>query len=480
MATATNTHAQAVKREKATLIWLFALFIAVTLAGVLSPAARLLQYLFPAMAFALSIYAYLHSKAAYTALVCWLWMLSPLVRRLVDYRAGWIPATAVLLAPVLASFAPMPPIINNWRHVADRAKPVIFAAGGLLYGLVIGFLLHNSKLLMANSFIYWVAPICFAFFVCENRAVAEDILKAVETSFVYGLLVLSAYGLYQFVFMPPWDAFWMENSNLNSIGKPIAFQVRVFGTLNQPQALGAFLVMGLFFTFQSKSRVKFVSIPMALLTLILTASRSAWIGFIIGLLYLFLHFKNKQRLQIVAFALAGVLLVFVAFQTDVKQTVFARVQSLSDPGHDYSFLSRYDGYGELLPDTLDAPYGAGIGFDDPIVSKNGKGMGSGDSAIIALLFSLGYPGSAAYVIGLLMLSPGIFRSTKSSSLQVLKASSWALLFESVLTNTLQGPGGFFVWMALTLCFYLSGDLEGFVKQERGSGSRLATASMPAD
>jgi hypothetical protein len=227
--------------------------------------------------------------------------------------------------------------------------------------------------------------------------------------------------------------------------------------MNSPQVLGAFLVVGLFFSFQSQSRIKYAAIPMGLLTLLLAGSRSAWIGFVIGLTYLFFHLPGRQRFQIVAFSAFGAVLLLVALQSDAQQTVFARFQSLKDPGHDYSFLSRTDGYSVLLPDTLNAPYGAGEGFDDPIVSKNGKGMGSGDSAVIATLFSLGYPGTLVYLVGLVIMALGLFRSGRSDtpSIYVLKATALGLAAESFLTNTMQGPGGFLVWGSLSICYVMS-------------------------
>ena len=66
----------------------------VTALLILSPLSKLLLYVFPLMAVSAAVYLYRRNLPGYVTLVCWLWFLSPGVRRIVDYRAAWIPATS--------------------------------------------------------------------------------------------------------------------------------------------------------------------------------------------------------------------------------------------------------------------------------------------------------------------------------------------------------------------------------------------------
>src|SRR4030081_1469123 len=65
------------------------------------------------------------------------------------------------------------------------------------------------------------------------------------TKVLFGLTtILSVYGIIQYVFLPPWDAFWLQNVSAQgslSFGKPFPFQVRVFSMLNSPGPFGSFM-----------------------------------------------------------------------------------------------------------------------------------------------------------------------------------------------------------------------------------------------
>ena len=61
-----------------------------------------------------------------------------------------------------------------------------------------------------------------------------ELSAAMRSTFAVALPPLALYGVYQFVRIPAWDAAWMINADLKSIGSPMPYLVRVFGTLNTP------------------------------------------------------------------------------------------------------------------------------------------------------------------------------------------------------------------------------------------------------
>src|SRR5260370_37788287 len=109
-------------------------FAALTGAALLSPASRFLIYAFPVGALLLSIYLVRKNKAAYVGFVCWLYILTPFVRRVVDYKAG-SPATTSMLAPFLASLACMISLLPRWSEVLNgRSAAMIYVLRAIFYG----------------------------------------------------------------------------------------------------------------------------------------------------------------------------------------------------------------------------------------------------------------------------------------------------------------------------------------------------------
>jgi hypothetical protein len=65
-----------------------------------------LQYLFPIAAVLTAVLIERRSLTGYLSFVIWLWMLTPLVRRLADLQSGWHEPSLILLAPYGATAYP--------------------------------------------------------------------------------------------------------------------------------------------------------------------------------------------------------------------------------------------------------------------------------------------------------------------------------------------------------------------------------------
>src|SRR5258708_29312270 len=109
-------------------------FAALTGVALLSPASRFLVYAFPAGSMLLSFYLLRKDKGAYVGFVCWLYILTPFVRRVVDYRTG-SPEQTLMLAPFLASLACLIALLPRWAEVLNgRSAPMIYVLGAIFYG----------------------------------------------------------------------------------------------------------------------------------------------------------------------------------------------------------------------------------------------------------------------------------------------------------------------------------------------------------
>ena len=65
--------------------------------------SQLLRVAIPAAAFFVGVVLYFSAPIRYVEYSLWLWFLTPLVRRLVDWRFGYTEPNMVLLAPLLVS-----------------------------------------------------------------------------------------------------------------------------------------------------------------------------------------------------------------------------------------------------------------------------------------------------------------------------------------------------------------------------------------
>jgi len=433
-------------------------FVLLTAGLLASPAAGPLRYGFPALAFLFAFFIFRLSRPFYAGFVVWLWMLAPLVRRIVEYRAGGA-ASLIIASPFLACAVPALLNLTGLGELLSlEGYPVLFATAGVAYGVGIGLLLHNPLALIATQLAFWIAPLLFAFFVFRFRSQVQEIRASIEKAFVWGTLFMGVYGLYQYLVLAPWDAFWIENAPITSIGFAEPQQMRVFSTMNSPQSLAGFLVAGIFIALRSRSKVKWLAIPFASLSLLLTQSRTSWVGFVFGVVYLIFYLPARQKLQFAVFGVLSVILVLAALQGPQKEVLKARLQTLSSPNEDGSFLARTTGYAVLLPEMLTSPFGAGLGLDpaspDSPISKNGEGLGIGDSAVIAILFSLGIPGALVYITGIgtaLLIGFRRKAGTEWTDLLPFRAITVAMAVSALAVDAVAAPGGVVTWLALSIC-----------------------------
>ncbi len=252
----------------------------------------------------------------------------------------------------------------------------------------------------------------------------------------------------------------MINADLQSIGQPEPFMVRVFGTMNSPQVFAAFLVVGLLVCFRSQSKLRFLAAPFGFASLILTMSRSGWIALVAGTVYLCFYLTTRQRMQLIGVIVAlGVLSVAAMQNSAVNDMLTKRLQSFSDTKNDDSLGARIQDYGTLFHMMGEAPFGAGIGSD--AASNTGEsgssgangGIASRDSTIMSVLLAMGWLGTLTFVIGIGLISVDVFLGGSLADPELLPARAilLALFAEVPLNNISAGPVAFLVWSAIGFC-----------------------------
>ena len=78
-------------------------FTAYVLLAVAGGGGRSLSVSYPVGCVIVGLIAYARSPRAYVAFIWWLWLLTPLLRRIFDLRYGFHATSALLLGPLLAT-----------------------------------------------------------------------------------------------------------------------------------------------------------------------------------------------------------------------------------------------------------------------------------------------------------------------------------------------------------------------------------------
>jgi O-antigen ligase len=269
---------------------------------------------------------------------------------------------------------------------------------------------------------------------------------------------MGLYGICQFFFVPPWDAFWMENSALTSIGFPEPMEVRVFSTMNTPQPFADYLLCGVMLSITSTRRIRFLSMPIALLVLGLTMSRSAWGGGVVGMMLLITSLTARQRMRIVSLlVLCGVLLGAAVQVPQINEILTRRLQTFGNIQQDGSFNDRVQNQQQAIAAFQSSPFGLGLGADGrsknegPTYGVPQQSLTIGDNGIEEVLLSFGWCGSIVFLIGFGGALLACLRTSRNAELMAVKAVLLALVCQIPLMGIFPGASGFLVWSSIAIC-----------------------------
>jgi O-Antigen ligase len=419
--------------------------------------AGLLRLVFPALSVLVGAFLLWRSKPAYVGLVCWLWFLTPFLRRMADFQGGGSTGSAVLLAPYLTAGLSGITFLSSLGSLQDRRYlPYVSPLFAVAYGLIIG-IARYSLFDVLQALLNWIVPIIFGMFLFKNQRFYREFGRVIERSFLYGVLLTGLYGIYQFFSLPDWDKAWMLSVKLNSFGAVEPMKIRVFSTMNAPVIFGAAMACGLLILFNTTGKLRFVSIPVGFVGLLLTMSRSAWLTLAAGAGFLLIRMEMRQRARVVMGVLAcAVFLAGLTIFPAVHDLVWDRIQTFSDPSHDVSFEARLQGYKNAVLEIAQEPFGEGLGSMDAEHSTEGNddAIGPHDSTPLEFLYSLGWVGSMMYALGFSALVYQIWRKGARERFTVT-ANAIVLGFaaQCLLNSVMLGVLGFIVWTfaSLSLC-----------------------------
>lgn len=439
------------------------LSIVVTSLFVCSIHSDWVRWLFPLLSVSSAYRLYRNRSETYVPYVLWLWFLTPCVRRLVDLQIGWMDPNPILLAPPLASLVCIASLVENRTALTrSKAKPFLLCLASVFYGIAIGCLNVAPSSLFVEA-LNWLAPIVFGFhiYALRNREGSSDAMdRAIASTFCWGAIVMSVYGICQFIAPSASDSFWMTQSNMTSIGLPEPFQIRVFSTMNSPGPFAIVLAGGLIYAAAMKQRIFLLCGTAASIALALTSVRSAWLAVLTGLCLLALANKRSAvKLSWTVLVMVGSLFLLSTWQP-AQEVMEARVQTFTNLQSDSSYLDRSQGFSEMVHRIVRHPIGEGIGIANQ--DQQLQDIGAHDNAILELLISLGWLGGSTYMLGALLacFRALISRNNRSFIATCAGCVSLGIVAQCPLGSSMLGAAGIVLWVSIAVSTQREKPLQG--------------------
>lgn len=420
----------------------------ITVAAIAVGAGSILRYVFPAGALAVGFFLYLRYPLIYVSYTWWIWFLTPFVRRLADWKSSYQEPSTILLAPYLVTFIV---ILNFIQEIPKAPKqgslPFILSAIGILYALMIGYV-NLSPAELVVPLLNWFTPVLFGCYLYCHWREYPAYSQTIRRTFLWMVIVAGAYGIYQYMQVPEWDALWVNSSGLySSLGRPESGNMRVFSTMNHAGPFSVAILAGLMMLFSDKSPLKVPASGAGYLAFLLTQVRSSWLGWIIGLLVLGASLKPKlqMRLFMTIFVMA-IAVVPLAMIEPFDEVIQSRLDSFSNLEEDTSYNGRLGIYTTHLGTALRSVIGFGLGGLDQI----GETL---DSAVLDTLLTLGWIGTLFYITGLLIAALALFQGQEArfdTFASACRAITLAMVFMLLFGNLFLDLSGVILWGFLGL------------------------------
>lgn len=441
-----------------------AIWVPVIVCGIVVPCllaffgGSIARLAYPAYALLTGLVFFGSRKAAYPGFCIALFAFSPFARRVVDYGAGFADFNPVLLAPYLALLPCLGSLMRQAMTRRPQSLAFLLLIVCVLYGAFLA-LVQDRVIPAIYEGLRWILPIALAAFIVENRAISGGIRASLAVSLAVILPIISAYGVAQYFNPQPWDVMWlqnvMESTGTNSFGRPEAYQIRVFSTLNSPGSLAMFLASAVPLMLGEGGLIALAGVA-GLPALLLSIVRSGWLACIAGVAVTFLAARAARQMTFLA-AGFGVVALGIAFAGSVQlapevvNSLTERFSTFSEIGSDGSAQERLDTYSSFFERLADSPLGEGFGANASLSSSADKrDLPPLDSGLLEAFLTFGPVVGALYFIAfghLIWLGYAAARKARGSMPGHIGAVMSVVAVIPLGSNQL-GESGIIMWVAL--------------------------------
>jgi hypothetical protein len=411
----------------------------------------------------------------YFALVAAAWCFTPLLRRLLDYRAGaFNPVQITSLIPFFM-LLPLAFFVFRKERLARLAPAFRVLAYMWLATFAYGFLIAvavGSLNAAAFELVQYLVPMLAGLWLAGQELPIAPAMRRLSLIVLPCAAIVALYGIAQWISPPPWDVMWVEGAQFSSVGNPVPFQMRIFATLNSPGPAADFFALTMVLAAPALRFTRLWSWPLLAAlgaALMLTLVREAWVGLIVGVAVYLLASPRRFR-ALPAFIAFGALVLLLAGSLPAMlggnanaDVIVSRVATLGDVGHDESALTRQSEISDALTQGLENPLGTGLGTIGSAakLGSNPNLIGNIlDSGYLARLLELGWLGMLCYlgvVVGApIVIARALFRAGSRAGVEAKVAGATAVAMCAVLAwadsanDSHLGLDGLFFWLALGL------------------------------
>ena len=371
-------------------------FILFSVLFILAGAGSLLNYLFPLGALGVGIFLYFRAPILYIGFSWWLWFLTPLVRRLSDWRSAYTEPSPLLLAPFLVTAVTL---ITVQRHLPTINRkgglPFVLSLAAVFYGIALGLIFRPLTRVVISS-LDWLVPVSFGFHLFVNWRDYPTYRQNIQKIFLWGIVVMGIYGIFQFVTSPPWDALWVIKADFGSglSGRPEnieRFTINVWSTMGSNRPYSTTVMAGLILLLVNKNqgKLKLPAIVAGYLSFMLARKRIVWLSWLLSLLVHTSSLKKQQQIRtLLSLVFLSICLVIVVNLPPFSDFIYSRFETFGELEGDASANARLEWFNLMIDSALLSFFGRGIGGEPH------------DSAILSTLFDLGWLGGLFYFGGI--------------------------------------------------------------------------------
>ncbi|NJM95016.1 MAG: hypothetical protein HC792_00570 [Acaryochloridaceae cyanobacterium CSU_5_19] len=417
-------------------------------------AGRLLVFLYPLTALIVGLYLFQYCPKLYIYYVFWLWFLSSLIRRIIDFQAGEFTAGGFYTTPELVTLISLTTFIRESpKELKSIGLPFILCLGTIAYGTLIG-LINNplTDLSIVDTALGFICPIIFGFHLYSNWPEYPELCRSVYNIFIYGILAMSVYGLYQYVIAPEWDRFYLSFTGIQARGTPEPFGIRVWSTTSAAHQLSFPMIAGILFSLCPPiTWISYITLVLGSLTLLAGVVRTAWLCLVLTIFLFIVLVRQQYQSKIVGIlgftiALISTVVISVSEFSDRISQRFSTFQSLES---DEALNLRTEAFYQLFEDIVFDPIGKGFGFFLESISD----ISSGDGTFLPMLLWFGLIGTVIYfcsiflLLGKILTTPIDPSDSFSIAVRVLCISPLPMMFTGQYFPEIPG---LVVWTFLSL------------------------------
>jgi len=389
------------------------------------------------------------------------------VRRVVDWQAGaFNPFSPISLTPLIVSGLLFFPFLVNWKRIHPGVQRILLCFYvAISYGILVGVVQNGFGAIYAGA--DFLVPV-FLIGYAASQSITAKIADRWMTNAAWIAVVVAAYGWYQYLTIPPWDAFWVKSVGfVGYLGQLVPTQMTVFSTLAERgpcASLLALTALPMAVVARWRTKLGWPAVILVLSAVLLTLVRSSLILVVIGV-FLFPVInggRGAARVFVLAIFVAISVMLLGPMVPGVDR-IAERFQTIQNIREDGSFKGRL----EILE------YGVGLVAGNPI----GYGIGSsglaaritsggdtkahgliGDNGYLELMTSLGWPGSIVLLAAFVMLWGRIASHLKLGARSDLLSlgRTYLVVFAIAMYAGNFFAGVWIMWVALGLAINPSG------------------------